>query len=389
LRPEKPQKWKAFQRRYRVSSLSGQKGRALSRDLTAYTPLQLGNWLVKNRTHPLLASARAHFEKSRSASDEHYLRPFKKHLVDITTSQSSLTRALTLANEIFNSLQKAGHSVLFGNQRGLRCIGLDIREAASRQAPTYYDSARWRPSLPTVTLIDGVAVGIALVEMAENVEMRSVGGLYDRESTLKTMRRSGLDHTWTTTKQMPSGRFRLIAYSPQYLVSWSTSWQETHASTLSEQLPVITKALIGIAADQRQPLANAERERERESERRQAELNAAFERRAREEDLANVHESEVASVHEIENIIEAWTCCRNVETFFNQIQAAAAELPTPERGKILSRLKLARDSIETFDPLTQFLRWKTPLERYQPKYPSHPDKSEFNLTPAHSPSVQD
>lgn len=355
--------------------LEWSKGCTLPEILKEYIAPKLEDRLYKYKTHPLLASAREHFENSRSAFDEVYLRPYKKHLVDITTSPASLTYALSLANDFFNALQNTGHSVLLGNQRGLRCIDLDIRESASRHAPSYYESARWRPSLPTITLIDGVPVGIALVEMAENVQMRYIGGRYVRESTLKTVRHSGPDHAWTTTKQMPSGRFRLIAYSPHHLVSWSTSWQETHAATLSEQLPVITKALAGIAMDQKQRLANAERE----NERRQAESNAAFERRAREEDLAKARESEVASVQEIENIIEAWTHHRNVEMFFTRIETAAAGLPADEHGKILTRLKLARDSMNFPDPLKQFLRWRTPLERYQPKYSepaSHVDKAD-------------
>jgi hypothetical protein len=65
----------------------------------------------------------------------------------------------------------------------------------------------------------------------------------------------------------------------------------------------------------------------------------------------------------------------NIERFFQGVQDRAAQLPDHEQGAIADRLRLAREFIGAQEPLTYFLGWKTPLERYQPIYPhiSDPD----------------
>nr|AQQ74471.1 hypothetical protein [uncultured bacterium] len=51
-----------------------------------------------------------HFEKVRS-SNNGYLRPFKKLLVDLYVSSESLDRALELANQLFMAFEERGHPV--------------------------------------------------------------------------------------------------------------------------------------------------------------------------------------------------------------------------------------------------------------------------------------
>jgi hypothetical protein len=58
-----------------------------------------------------------------------------------------------------------------------------------------------------VAIVDSLAFGLAIVEMTESVAMRYVNGMY-RESDCvppKASRRH-VDHTWTTTRDLPSGR---------------------------------------------------------------------------------------------------------------------------------------------------------------------------------------
>jgi hypothetical protein len=54
------------------------------------------------------------------------------------------------------------------------------------------------------------------------------------------------------------------------------------------------------------------------------------------------------------------------------LAACAAELPETDRAPVLERLKLAREFLGTQDPLDFFLSWKTPVERYRPRY-AEPD----------------
>jgi len=316
-------------------------------------------------THPLIQGARKHFENTRTVQDDGYLRPLKKHLVDITTSNTSLTRALSLANDIFNALQRAGHHVLLAQHGRINCGDLGTREVSSRRPEPYYLSTQWRPTLPTVVIVDEVMIGLALIEMSEEVVMRYVNGSYVRESDYKPARRLGFaDSTWTTTRDVPSGRFRLVAYSPHPLVSWSTSWQETAGSTFVRQIPAILAAMRTIAIDQKERIAKAEEERARW----RAEMEAQQERHARRTDLEKKRASETASIRELEEIIQTWSRHRNLETFFDLVEAAAAELPAVQREHVSARLKMARDSIGTIEPLQCLLQWKTPMERYQPRY---------------------
>jgi hypothetical protein len=50
-----------------------------------------------------------------------------------------------------------------------------------------------------------------------------------------------LTHSWTTELDMPSGRFRIIAYSPKRGVDWSVSWQETEQEALGTMIPKIVE----------------------------------------------------------------------------------------------------------------------------------------------------
>ncbi|WP_348260530.1 hypothetical protein, partial [Salmonella enterica] len=52
-----------------------------------------------------------------------------------------------------------------------------------------------------------------------------------------------LSHSWTTERDLPSGRFRLIAYSPKNGVDWTLSWQETEQKPLGKMFPEIIETL--------------------------------------------------------------------------------------------------------------------------------------------------
>jgi hypothetical protein len=80
--------------------------------------------------------------------------------------------------------------------------------------------------------------------MTESVEMRYVNGKYIRESEyVPPKNRHYHDHTWTSTRHLPSGRLRLVVYAPDRSVSWSTSFQETKVRTLTQDIPQIVKSI--------------------------------------------------------------------------------------------------------------------------------------------------
>jgi GTP1/Obg family GTP-binding protein len=120
----------------------------------------------------------------------------------------------------------------------------------------------------------------------------------------------------------------------------------------------------GIAAD----LAERRREADRQWELQRAAMRAAEERRRRTEDKQNIRQSVKDSGDQLSEIIKAWGDVRNLELFFEGVAAAVSTLSSEARDVTLSRLALAREFVGSQNPLDFFLDWKTPLERYQPRY---------------------
>lgn len=97
-------------------------------------------------------------------------------------------------------------------------------------------------------------------------------------------------------------------------------------------------------------------------------MRDADRRRAREEDKRRVRESIKESRTQLDEIIEAWNDVRNLELFFERVEATTLTLSEEERERVLSRLALARTFVGTQNPMEFFLDWKAPLERYRPRY---------------------
>lgn len=318
-------------------------------------------------THGLLNGARTHFESGRAVDEGAYLKPYKKLLVDITTSRTGLDKALILANDLFNALESADYRVTLAHEgERFRRAQIDEHEVIPKQVRDRYYDPFWHPRRPTVVYAGSVAIGLSLVEMSESVLMRNVRGKYIRDSDYIPPKpsRHFVDHTWTTTKDIPSGRFRLMAYAPYHHVSWSTHWQETDKKPLTQQIPAIVKAMKEIAID----LADRLMEADRQSEISHQAWLASQRRWKREEDQRLIQASIKASEKHLDEIFVAWTNVMNLERFFQNVESQAADLPTSDRDQVISRLRLAREFSGSQNPLEFFIAWKTPLERHQPRY---------------------
>ena len=122
----------------------------------------------------------------------------------------------------------------------------------------YNDSGLWSPASRTV-YIGELAFGLTVVEMTEEVVMRYSNGKYIRESEYRSPKasRGYSDHTWTTKKNIPCERLRVVIHSPQRGVSWSLSFQETAERTLTQDISKIVKAMEGSVATLRQQVGEA------------------------------------------------------------------------------------------------------------------------------------
>ena len=324
--------------------------------------------IARNEVHGLIRGARSHFENGRPVDDGAYLKPYKKLLVDVTASKSGLDKALALANDLFNALESLGYRVVLapadaklGRER------IDERELATKPRGHWQYSGLWSPYRPTVVYVGTVAIGLAIVEVSENVTLRYANGKYVRESEYVPPRgRYHVDHSWTTTRDLPSGRMRIVAFSPYGGVSWSQQWQETNSTSLRGQIRSIVETIEAAAPDLVAKLEEAERQAE---VRRQQWLEEE-ERRRREEDRRRVEQSIADSKSELRQVIERWSDVMSIERFLGGVEQRADVLPESERGKVLERLALARAFLGTQDPLDFFRSWKTPEERYTPRYVS-------------------
>jgi len=323
--------------------------------------------IPRARIHGLIGGARVHFENSRPLDDGAYLKPYKKLLVDVTASKACLDKALDFVNDLFNAFESVGYRVVIApSGEQLRRAAIDEREVRNKQRNSYYHSGLWSPYRPTVVYVGNVAIGLAIVEMSEEVVLRYVRGQYIRETDYippRPSRHYG-DHTWTTTRELPSGRLRLVAYSPYHRVNWSIDWQETKKTSLRSAVKSIVKSVEDAAID----LVAKLEEADRKAEIARQEWLAAEEKRRREEDRRRVEQSIRDSREHLGQVIQQWSNVMNVERFLAGVEQRAAELPETDRARVLERLRHAREFLGTQNPLDFFLSWKSPSERYRPGY---------------------
>lgn len=319
-------------------------------------------------THGLIHGAKEHFLASRKIDESEHLKPYKKLLVDVIASRSGLDNALKFANDLFNALESARHRVIIAPPDAqLRREHINEKEELQkkeRQDDPYGYNRLWSPYRPTVVYVDSLAFGLTIIEMTESVVMRYVNGKYIRESEYKPPKASRhyVDHTWTTTRDLPSGRLRLVVYSPYCSVSWSTSFQDTKVRSLTRDIPQIVKAIENATATVTVKLEEAERQAEIWRQERLAEE----ERRRQEDDRRREAQSIKDSRDQLEQVIHAWAKIDSLEQFFQGVEARAQTLPEVESQDVLDRLRLAREFVGAQNPLDFFQGWKTPIERYVP-----------------------
>ena len=247
-----------------------------------------------------------------------------------------------------------------------------MRRSQIRRVPIVLGKSRerwqrglWSPDRPTVVYVGTLPIGLSIVEMSENVTMRYVSGKYIRESEyVPPRRRYAVDHNWTTTRDIPSGRMRIVAYLPYDHAKWSSQWQETKSRSLDGQVRTIAKEVEAMAPS----LVSKVAEADRQAEIRHQEWLAQMDRWHRDEDRKQVEKSIVDSRTELQQVIGRWSDVMSTERFLARVEQRASELPDPERGMLLERLALARSFLGTQEPLDFFRGWKIPEERYTPRF---------------------
>lgn len=309
--------------------------------------------------HPLLNGAKAHFEAGRLSYEGKYLKPAKRLLVDLVVTKSGLDKAMSFANQLFWSLEAGGHRVLIApNGEHFQRNVVDEREKPGKG---YHHNNLWSPGRETVVYVGTVAIGLTIIEISEEVEVRYVNGEYVREENYVPPKRGryAIDHTWTTRKSFPTGRLCLQAYSPYPRAKWVNLWREIKDRDLDSQIKTIIKSLEQAAVEIAGLVEEGEHQAKIEHEK--WEVQRAQWRREEAERLAAKALKD--SKEDIHRIIDQWAEANRIEQFFFDAERRTAELGNEERNWLLDRLKRARELIGTVDALDHFMAWKAPEER--------------------------
>jgi hypothetical protein len=313
----------------------------------------------RQERHELIAGVRQSFESGR-LSEEGYLRPFKRNLVDVFVSKPALTYALDTANDLFQALEKRGHRVALAPPREFHRPELTVHQG---QKFDYYNSEPWHPKRKTVVYIGDVALGLTVYESTEEVEVT-----YEWDRPVRYMRVSDSPPKprpkWmgpepTRKRHMPSGRLAVRAYSPYGRVSWEERWLEDKVGGLSRKIPIIVQDLESIVPTIVQRREETDRqaaiERQRwEAERREEERREQERRRAQ-----AVRESR----EQLFAIVKGWALADRIERFFDDAERRASALNLDDRAALLDRITQARRLLGGTDALARLQQWKAPSER--------------------------
>jgi len=328
--------------------------------------------VVKNRRplhHPLLFGAEEHLRKTREVKNGEFLRPYKRILPDLISSEAALPRALSIANALYLALDERGYRVQIAPAAD-NLLRIHVREQEverkDRKYGRYHSGSIWAPDRPTVFYFDRVPVALAITEMTERVTMRYFNGDYHREDSklIRSAKSWQLTHSWTTEQDMPCGRFRIVAYSPKKGVNWSRNWQETEQQSLERTIPEIVETL-GASKVDLQLLMDAE---EAAEEQRKKEQKERWERYEREEDARKTAQALADSRQQLAEIIEKWGRAMTVERFFADATERLKSADDDRRQRLEGRLVLARAVMEGVDPLDFIESWVAPEERHRSKF---------------------
>jgi hypothetical protein len=234
---------------------------------------------------------------------------------------------------------------------------LEYREGSVRSDS--YDTRVWSPSQPTLVFIGGVAIGLALFEIAEDVEVMYSNGQWVRIPNNRTKQR--LDRWQIHNRHVPSGRLGLRAYSPYRRERWERYWHETKPGEIKQWLSDITVELERVAPEV--ALLEQEAERKAEEEHRRY-LIAQQERRQKALDELRVKVTQESRHHLLE-LVGAWVTARHIEQFFNDLTAGQAKLGDNEGAVLQDRIERARMLFGGTDAVQHFSKWATPDERFQ------------------------
>jgi hypothetical protein len=307
--------------------------------------------------HPLVTAWRGFLEQA-APTETGYMVPRKKNVLDGFVTKPMIRVAAAALDAILIELEMRGYRV----QLSADYYHRPPVDVAQRPIKDDYYGRRpneWRPHRPTIAYVDDVQIGLTLFELTEHVRVRRTGAdRYVRITDLPPTRRYAPQSPDEVddTRDMPTGRFVLRAYSPRHDAPWQHEWTErqsgdfvTMASAIANALEEAVPGIVKRVEDAKQ------RERER---RAQAAIEARG-RRARERAEARQRARQTAK-DELRSIVKAWTDAFALEAFFNELSRRAQALEGDERVSLEARIQEARALAGGQEAVNRFLNWTLP-----------------------------
>ncbi|MBB3398833.1 hypothetical protein [Rhizobium sp. BK060] len=195
--------------------------------------------------HLLVAHAREVYSAAERSFDGALLLANPRyHTIDLTVSETSLECCLQFANALFVELEGRGHRITLA--AGCGFIRPPISNWGRQPSHLRVLQPDRIPRSPTVVHIRGVPVGLAILEIVEEAEMRYVGGgAYVPASTPQPK----LGIHWTEWRRTPTGRLRLAAYSPYHPLPWLRDWTEWRRNSFSRKAKAMATELEAAASE--------------------------------------------------------------------------------------------------------------------------------------------
>lgn len=315
--------------------------------------------LPADATHKLVQGARELFLKGRETGNG-YLKPYKWNLVDIITSAQQLDRALGIANTLFLEFENRGWKVkLEASNKQFQRPQADDRPHGGKDR---YGVNHWSPGRFTLVYLGSVAIGLTLIENSYEVDVVYVDGKHLPVNDLKKSQ-LWMASRWPSKRDLPSGQFRLRAYSPYLRTKWQREWTIREGQDLSELVKVVARELrkaTGTIADEF-ALASKDIRREREEWARQRERwRIEHDNKIRQEALTK-------STEALKGIISEWSRLKKLHEFFDELETAIGQLPDQDKAVLQERLDSALELTKPPDVLEALKAWKTPEEIYKAK----------------------
>ena len=305
--------------------------------------------------HPIIRGAKEHFSRTRN-SDDGYLRPFKRILVDIVVSKDGLDTALNIANQLFFALEDFDHKVIIPPASERFC-----RHSVDKliKPPTGYHSYSWSPDRRTIVYVGGVPIGLTILELSKTIEARYVNGEYLPLSDPRAIKESRDIYSWTTSHTFPSGKFCVQAFSPYYGTSWSTYWEVPSDRSIKKLGHKIAKEL-----NQHAPLiANLQKEALRKAEIRRLEYEDYQRQEKIEQALREKEKAETDSRLDLLEIIEQWSEAKRIGSFIDQIESEIHLKHPDQQQLLLNQLDKAKQSLGNLNALDAIAQWRPPEDR--------------------------